>query len=518
MRSVNLPVINPGACFSRNIRRFTYDSILRFSSVCCFMLTLSNAASAEANDRAFYESSILHLTVTRAVPDPESPWALQNLDVTGHAGVVIGENRVLTQASLISRAVYIQAQKVDDVEKIPMVVVFADYEANLAILAPAEGHKLGNVKIMRVGQDVPVGSDVTMIAIENERQLLRVSLRTTEVGLRESVIGGISLPVYSLGGQARTACRSDPIIRKGLLIGMCVGTTESQPQSIAASVINHFLNDKLTQAAYRGFISLGVSFVPIRSPWHRKMLGIKPGKGALRVAGVFDTSPYIACLKEDDVLTAVDAVSVDHRGFYQNPMWGAVPLRHYLATKYAGDSLSIHYIRDGKGQSCTRKLVRFSSQDTLVPGQTNAGGVPHLIFGGLVFRELSVDYLSVFGRDWRQSSPQTLSFVYTYLNLPSLKRDRKLVLSNVLGDEFNAGYQKLGNSILEAVNGQSVTSIDALSARLRLPGVQRGGVEYAQFDFLDGTQIVLPQKGVAQAHKRIAATYAVTNPNSFFNR
>ncbi len=481
-------------------------------------LVFPKAALAEVKEISSYEASILHLTVTRAAPDPESPWALQNTDISGNAGVVIGGNRVLTQASLVSRAVYIQAQRVDDVEKIPMEVVFADYEANLAVLAPVKGHSLNNVKTMNIGQDVPLGADVFLVAIENERQLQRVSLRTLEIGLRESSIGGISLPIYSLGGQARTSCKSDPIIRKGLLVGMCVGVLDSQPQVIAASVINHFLGDNLSAASYRGFPAIGVSFVPVRSPWHRKILKIAQGKGALRVARVFENSPFTDCIKVDDVLTAFDSAAIDHRGFYQHPMWGAVQLRHYIAEKYGGSPLTIHFARAGQLKSCTRNLIRFSGQESLVPGPANGGGVAHVIFGGLVFRELTADYLTVFGRDWRQSAPQELLFFYTYLNLPTAKRERKVVLSNVLGDEFNSGYQKLSNLVVEAVNGQPVTSIASLKTRLNAPGVLRGGIEYAQFDFLGGIQIVLPYKGTSEAHKRIASAYSVATFDSFYTR
>lgn len=495
--------------------------LVRFKILALFTLLtveLPAIGSTDTKDSSRYESSVLHLTVTRAAPDPESPWALQNTDISGNAGVVISENRVLTQASLVSRAVYIQAQRVDDVEKIPMEIVFADYEANLAILAPVKGHRLGNVKVMNIGQDVPLGADVFLIAIENEKQLQRISLRTLEIGLRESSIGGISLPIYSLGGQVRSTCKSDPIVRNGLLVGLCVGVLESQPQVIAASVVKHFLGDNLTPALYRGFPSMGVSFVPVRSPWHRKLLGIAEGKGALRVSRIFDTSPFADCMKEDDVLTAFDSVAIDHRGFFRHPMWGPVPMRHYIAEKYSGSPLTIHFTRNHIAKECKRNLIRFSGQESLVPGATNEGGVPHVIFGGLVFRELSVDYLMVFGRDWRQSSPQDLLFFYTYLNLPSIKRERKLVMSNVLGDEFNAGYQKLSNLVLSSVNGLPVTSIEALKTQLNLPGILRAGVEYAQFDFLDGTQIVLPYKGTSDAHKRIGSTYAVTSTSSFFSR
>lgn len=484
-----------------------------------FASTHSLAEGArEARDASEFERSVLSLTITRAVPDPESPWAIQNIDLSGVSGVVIGENRVLTLAANVSRAVYIQAQKVDDFEKIPMKVVFADYEANLAVLAPADGHKLSGVRAMPVGPDVPLGSDVWLVAIENERQLQRVSMRAMEVGIREAAVSGLTVPMYALSGTNRSQCKADPIVRKGLLAGLCVTTIDGQPQAITAGLISHFLQDKLLPGSYRGFGAIGLSFEPVRSPWHRKILGVPAGKGALRISLLMETSPFNDCSKVDDVITAMDQVSVDHRGFFVHPQWGAVPIRNYIVTKYAGDSMTLHFARAGKPMSCTRVLRRYTSADNLVPGPTHEGPAPHLIFGGLILRELNADYLTMFGRDWIRNAPPDLAFAYSYLNFPKLTRERIVILSNVLSDAFNAGYEKLENLVLTAVNGKAVSSIDDLKLKLKMPGVQRGGVEFAQFEFKNGKQIVLPYAGIDEAHRRIGKVYAVTDAASFFVR
>ena len=149
---------------------------------------------------------------------------------------------------------------------------------------------------------------------------------------------------------------------------------------------------------------------------------------------------------------------------------------------------------------------------------TSDGRAPHIVFGGLIFRELSADFLSVFGREWPRTSPPALAFIYNYRNDPTLIRRRDLVLSNVLADEFNAGYEKLSNLILESVNGRPAISVEELKVHLKLPGIQRDGIEYAQFDFRGGVQVVLPYQGIDVVHKRIAKAYAVSDSKSFFSR
>ena len=476
------------------------------------------AAPKMRRDVTDYDRSIFSLSVTRATPDPEAPWAIQNSDVSGHAAVVIGDNLVLTQASILARAVYIQAQKVDDVSKIPMRVVFADYEANLAVLTPVDGFRLNNARILPLGPDIPIGSDVTLVTIENERHIQRVGMRILDVGLREATVGGMTLPMYSLGGQTRASCSSDLVVRNGLLVGICVGVVDNSPQVLTAGVLSHFLNDKLVTPGYRGFGSFGVTLLPVKSPWHRKILGVAAEKGALRVAKVFETSPFSDCLAIDDVVVSVDQLAVDHRGFYAHLQWGSVPLRHYIVTKYAGDPIAVKFKRKGEYRSCSRQIRRFSSQDTVVAGRSSEGPVPHLIFGGLVFRELNVDFLSTFGRDWQKISPPSLLFVYDYQNEPTLTRRREIVLSHVLGDTFNAGYEKLAYIILNKVNGKRVSSLAELGVHLRLDGIMREGIEFAQFDFRDGTQVVLPYEAIEAVHSRIARNYSVTDPESFFKR
>jgi Cys-tRNA(Pro) deacylase len=141
-----------------------------------------------------------------------------------------------------------------------------------------------------------------------------------------------------------------------------------------------------------------------------------------------------------------------------------------------------------------------------------------VIFGGLVFQELSSDYLSAFGREWQTKAPTPLMFIYSYLNEATLTRRRLLILTNVLADSFNAGYEKISNLILNSVNGRQVASVDELKIHLKLPGVQRSGEEFAQFEFRNGAEIVLPYKGLDLSHKRIAKTYSVSQSASFFAR
>lgn len=483
---------------------------------CLFCLSVSAVAEESNRDASEFERSIVHLLATKAAPDPEAPWNTQNADVTGFAGVFIGDNKILAPATLAARAVYIQAQKLEDVTKIPLKVLFVDYEANLALLAPVEGTLTGMIPIP-IGDDVPINSELWMVGIENERQLQRASVKVLELALREVINGGMTLGAYVLTGQARTACRGEPLIRKGKLVGICLGIYDNQPWALTSQSIRHFLKDQLEPGAYRGFPSLGLALSVTKSPHLKKEIKWPAGVSGVRISEIHETSAFVDELKVNDVLVAVDGHIIDNRGFFKHRLWGSIPLRHYLSTRYAGDKVTLRIYHEGVLKEITRPLRRYNGQDLRIPGMSFEGPIAHLIVGGLIFRELGVDFLTSYGRDWARSAPSNLLYIFNYANRPQSTHNRVLVMTHVLADPFNQGYDRESVLILEKVNGIEVTSLEELKNAAVNKPVERGGEKFMVFDFDNGSQIVFPARGLAEAHRRIAKSYNVGTPQSFLD-
>ena len=474
----------------------------------------SLAVYAQDREAAEFERSIVSLHATKAAPDPEAPWNTQNADISGFAGVYIGDNQILAPATLVARAVYIQAQKIDDVTKIPMKVEFVDYEANLAVITPVSGTLTG-MTAMSLGDDAPINSEVWMVGIENERQIQRASLKVMEVALKEVITGGMSLSAYVLAGQTRTVCRGEPLIRKGRLVGICLGITDTQPWALTSQAIKHFLKDDLDLENYKGFPVLGLGLSVVKSPHFKNEIKWPERVNGVRVSEVQDTSAFADDVKVNDVVVAVDGHTLDNRGFFKHSLWGSIPLKHYLITRYAGDKVTLRFYHDGVLKEISKPMRRFSGQDLRIPGMTFEGPLPHVIVGGLVFRELGVDFLSSFGRDWQKSAPSNLLYLFNYENKPSMARNRVLVMTNVLADTFNQGYDREGLLILEKVNGVAVNNLQELKQAILSKGIDRNGERFVVFDFDNGSQVVLPLKGMDGAHKRIAKSYNVGTPESF---
>jgi hypothetical protein len=120
-----------------------------------------------------------------------------------------------------------------------------------------------------------------------------------------------------------------------------------------------------------------------------------------------------------------------------------------LGDYYVGDSLEARILRDGVEQTMElglkpyRDLVPRSLYDTLPT---------YFVFGGLVFQPLSLDLLETWREWWNRAPPEYLHLYYTGVRTP--ERQEVVVISQVLADELNVGYEDFFHEAVIAVNGR----------------------------------------------------------------
>jgi hypothetical protein len=174
-------------------------------------------------------------------------------------------------------------------------------------------------------------------------------------------------------------------------------------------------------------------------------------------------------------------------------------------------------LRAGEPLEIEAKLDRFDSNRFPVVAYRYGQPEPHLIFGGLIFQELSRPYLKQWGREWEEVAPLDLLYVYNFENDIAPDPEKRIIfVSRVLADEFNRGYGDLRQQIVTSVNGQPVTSMATLRAALAKP-IAVKGKSYAKINFArDGGEAILGYDGLAAAHARMARTYEIESAASFY--
>jgi hypothetical protein len=212
-------------------------------------------------------------------------------------------------------------------------------------------------------------------------------------------------------------------------------------------------------------------------------------------------------LKPQDIILSIDGFGLDIEGDYNDPEFGHLNLES-LATrrKWAGDDVKMEIWREGKPLEVNYRLPKFEYTNSLVPYAVHDQEPEYLIVGGLVFQPLTDAYLQSWGAEWKRSAPFRL---YYYNNEePSKARPALVVLSQVLPDNYNIGYQEQRYLVVDKANGQPISRLAELRAALEKPV---NGVEVIDFMRSDSLRRVVLGAGEAEheATARVLKRYGI---------
>jgi hypothetical protein len=146
-------------------------------------------------------------------------------------------------------------------------------------------------------------------------------------------------------------------------------------------------------------------------------------------------------LQTRDILLEVDGFPIDMEGDYEDPDFGNVMLEG-LATRghFAGDKVRMKILREGKELEIQYTLPRRISRSNCCRCSFSTRSLSTWSAGGLVFQPLHQPYLRGWGDDWRRRAPFRL--VYASSEGPTKERPTLVILSQVLPDPINVGYQR----------------------------------------------------------------------------
>jgi len=459
------------------------------------------------------------VSVANQTTDYYSPWMKKDVETQTHLGTVVAPNRILMTAAALAGARLIEMQKFGSTTKIPLVPVFIDYEVNLALLKCDDPEALVGFRPLSTGGEVPLFANTKILTARNSLKLNEQRAILKQVTMQNSPTSSYALPNYGLEVQKSSGLGwSEPVVVERTLVGLSVSQQGNLVQAIPAPVIRHFISDA-DSGRYRGFPFLGIATEPLISPYYRELLGAAASRGGIRITKVLATSPYLGALQRDDVLVAIGGTAIDAQGYFNHPHWGRVYFSYLINQKFAGDDLTLAVLRGGKPLTVTKTLRRFDRNRNLIPYFRADVDEPHLIFGGLVFQELSRPYLMTWGKNWERTAPNDFLFFWNYRNFPPpAPGERQVILNRVLADAFNIGYKDFWQAPLRQVNGKPVASIAALREVLATAPVVKDGKRFAVFNFSDDNgEIILSYEGVDEVHGRIAENYGVNDKNSFFS-
>ncbi len=451
----------------------------RFQHLLCvsffFVPGITALAAPAARPVSKNEVSVVRVNSTNQEYDFFRPWSKKNPRVFHGLGAVIDNKRVLVTAQLVANHNYVELERAESGQKIDARVVCVDYEANLALLEPTSESFLSGVPPMELIQDAAVGDRVNVLQLESNDALVATPGPITTIEVAHYQLEGTSFLVYrlSLSLQYKEGSFTAPVIKDGKLAGILM-RYDPRTQSVdvlPAPVIAHFLKD-FGDGSYNGFPRAGMDYAPTRDPQLRHYAKLPASGGGVYVTDLVAHGPAAeAGLKVGDVVLDVDGHGIDQDGNYEEPLYGRISIVHLLSTKtFTGQKIAVKISREGEEKTFEMTMSHKPPGDYVSEPYVVDRAPRYCVVDGLIFEELSRQYLKEWGGDWQKQAPQRLVYLDRYQSsmIPQ-DRHRIVILSQVLPAASNIGYEDLKYLVVTNVNGEAINSLDDLPKALAKP-------------------------------------------------
>jgi hypothetical protein len=277
----------------------------------------------------------------------------------------------------------------------------------------------------------------------------------------------VSVPALKVDSTISGAISGEAVTQGNRLLGLACSQDSDVVTAVPASFISSIVNSR-KHGDFTGLGYFDFTWEPVQNPLSLQYLKLPgPARGVI----VKDTGlkPGVTSLIHTrDVILQIDGFDIDAEGDYVDPQYGKMMLENLSSRgKWAGQTCQMKVWRDGAEQTITYQLPRAEYSDELVPEQSFDHAPQYVMTGGLVFVRLSDAFLRSWGPTWRQRAPFRLGFYETGKVKPD--RIERVVLSEVLPNRINLGYEMLHDEVIDEVNGKKISQISDLFDALKSP-------------------------------------------------
>ncbi|MBU0714529.1 MAG: hypothetical protein KJ964_04150 [Verrucomicrobia bacterium] len=468
-----------------------------------------------------YDASVVEITVTYQDYDPQIPWRKKASARRQGYGVVISAGQVLTTEDLVRNQTQVELRRAKSGAKLAATVLEADDQLNTALLTfsnsvTANAVAAANALLpMSLADTIRRDDRLTIVKLEKTGEFQTSEGRVVELSASASP-RPLALKVLT---QSSIDGNGTPALLNGQLAGISVAYDKKTQTGlfIPCTTLRRFITDA-NSPPYKGLAWAGFQFEPLLDPVKRRYLGVTETNGGIVVTKTTPGSGAAEVLQAGDVITAWDGIPIDAQGYYTDTDFGRLRLAYLIGgRRAAGDSVPVAIVRDRKPRTVQVLLKRQRDRDEFIPeaispGRPGSAGalrpgesVEYLVEGGLVLRELTGNYLRASGENWKlQMNPR---LVYYYLHQDKFARqpgDHVVLLSMVLPDSINIGYQEFHDQAVTAVNGQPIRNMaDVFRVVDSAGGLRRVTLLGCAVD------LALDKAALTEANRRIAEQYRI---------
>ena len=404
-------------------------------------------SATEKNDKqAAIESNVVKIFVQSNPPDLFSPWQKAGVESSTGSGVILDGERILTAAHVIEDAVSIEVKRAGGAERFSATLLHVGHACDLALLKVDDPAFFKGVSPLKLGEMPEAHQEVQAYGFPVGGESLSVTSGIiSRIEINNYVHSWEDLLLAQIDAAINEGNSGGPVMADGLagIAVQSLNEAESVGYMIPVAIIDHFLDD-VADGRFDGFPALGVEIQDLESEPLRQSLGMKDKQGGVLITRVDHGSPASGVLKPGDVLLSVDGKEIASDTTIEWPRIGRVAFTHMIKSRQIGDRVKVSLLRDGK---TIRGEMVLTPHTHLVPGR-RIDDPEYLVFSGLVFQPLTIDYLVEF-----EDIPYALANYAIYQNVVTQERAQVIMVQKVLPHTTNRGYHDWDDEVLATVNG-----------------------------------------------------------------
>ena len=461
-------------------------------------------------ERSPWENSVVRLDINRHNYNYFQPWS-RRVAANQKFGLVIGERAIVTTANLLYNHTLLRLQKGGRGQWYTGRVTWIDYHANIALVTVDEERFWEGLEPAKLAEEVPDSGTAELVRWNSGRFEVR-KLDINRLQIRKGQLTFIDMLHLELDSEINGVGWSEAITLDNKVIGLTISQARNKCIAIPSSFIQSLLKAQ-SEGNYRGMGFFNFFWQQSENPTTLDYLNLTGTKRGVIVTQIPNLPGDNNTLKPRDILLEIDGNSIDTLGDYNDPVYGPMMLEN-LATRnhWAGDKIPMKVWRDGKEQEILYTLPKADYDNELIPTALYDSPPEYVMAGGLVFQPMTVPYLMSWGNDWQRRAPVRL--IHYKGQPPTEDRPRLVVLSTVLPDPYNLGYQSYRFLVVDKINGERISRIDQLKSAFENSDGDYHVVEFEQGEPVE--RIILDAKRLGAATQRVMLRYGL-NESSVIN-
>jgi S1-C subfamily serine protease len=480
--------------------------MIRFAYFCVILALgfLAPSFDARAASTDLYRS-VLRIEVATQNYDYQTPWNSGGFSGGIGTGFLIGKNRILTNAHVVSNQQRILITVHGSPKKYPAKVEFVAHDCDLALLSLEDASDFSSFPIFSIGDTPALESQVTVIGYPIGGERLSVT---------KGIVSRIDFQTYShsradshLVAQIDAAINpgnsGGPVLQDGKVVGVAFqGLTQADNTGyiIPPPVIRRFLKD-VEDGTYDQYAELGIHEFPLHNPAMRKALGLVDDEQGVLVTNVIPSSSVDGFLQNGDILISLDGKPVDAAG--QVVVDGEkVNLNEIIERKFTGDKVAVRFLRNGSWNDVQVPLK------TLPPSRMYAIQYEkkprYVVFSGLVMQPLDTNLYAT--SKFKDTTVRRFYSDYVPKGLFEEKKDI-VILTQVMADPVTTQIEGFTGKAIEKINGEPIRDLNHAHELL----YRKDASEFHVIELYGPNRpIIIPSKKVKEANARIQKSYGIS--------